>query len=400
MECGLCLPTCATWAATGNEVLSPRGRLVLMQDLLEPTGGADPGALESFDRCIGCRACETACPSGVPFSLFEFGKELAAVARSSGTLKVDDPAVPSWLVERLDRKPVLRTLAALRPLAVGPRLGRLASSMPTAPGDAAELVRLLDGLIGPRQERSPRPAGMGSATHVSGAADVTLAFFNGCTGSSLMRATSRRLVDLLRSSGAAVRIPRGQDCCGALAGHTGRPADRMRLHARNGRAFAGQSESDWVVVEAAGCGLELKESGDLGCAAVLDATEALARLNLPALRPVPLKVAYHAACHLEHGQGVVGPPRELLRRIPALELVEPADPELCCGSGGVWSLQHPELAADIGLRKVQALLATGAQLVVTTNSGCLGQITSAVAALGAELPILPLSDLLWYAAQG
>ncbi|NCQ34109.1 (Fe-S)-binding protein, partial [bacterium] len=372
----------------------------LMQDLLEPTGDGDPGALESFDRCIGCRACETACPSGVPFSLFEFGKELAAAARRKGAMPVDDPAVPSWLVGRLDRKPVLRALGALRPLAVGPRLRRLASSLPSAPGDDAELARLLDRLIGSRQEGAPRPADRDSATHAHGTGDVAIAFFTGCTGPSLMGATSRRLVDLLRHSGAAVRIPRGQDCCGALAGHTGRPQDREKLHARNGRAFAVQSKCDWIVVEAAGCGLELKGSGDFGPAAVLDATEALARLDLPALRPVPLKVAYHAACHLEHGQGVVGPPRELLRRIPALELVEPADPELCCGSGGVWSLEHPDLAADIGLRKAEALLGTGAQLVVTTNPGCLGQITSAVAALGAELPILPLSDLVWYAALG
>ncbi len=403
VQCGLCLPSCATWAVTGNEVLSPRGRLVLMRRLLaDPGAAAEPEILQSFDQCIGCRACETACPSGVPFSLFEYGKELADGARRSGVMAVERAAVPGWLLRRLDRVPLLRALRVLAPLAPGPKLRELAAGLPVSPGSDDDLVTLLDGLTGGgRSARSP-------AAETPQDAGITVDFFSGCAGAGLLPGTSRRLIDLLRGCGCRVRIPAGQECCGALAAHTGRDRRRQVLHERNTAAFvpppygAGKSAPQaarWIVVEAAGCGVELKEQYDFADAKVLDATEALARLDLPRPHPLPLRVAYHAACHLEHGQRVGAAPRELLRRVPELELVEPEEAALCCGSGGVWSLEHPRLAGEIGERKARALLATGARLIVTTNPGCLGQIRGALAALGADLPVLPLTDLLWYACR-
>ncbi len=396
VQCGLCLPTCATWAATGNEVLSPRGRLVLMESLLAEGGKAlDPGDLQAFDQCIGCRACETACPSGVPFSLFEYGKMLAAKSRRAGSLPHERLSVPNWLLHRLDRPAVLRVLKALAPLAVAapPSVARLAQSLPTAPERDQDLMALLarltgGGGVGPA--RFPRP------TQDDG---IEVSFFSGCANAGLMPGTSRRLAELLCGCGCLVRIPAAQGCCGALAAHTGRYSDRKRLHDQNRRAFGGNASRPWIVVEAAGCGAELKEQMDFGGAEILDATEALGRLILPTMRSVPLKVVYHAACHLEHGQQVREQPRALLRGIPGLELVEPEDAALCCGSGGVWSLEHPDLAAEIGRQKARALLDTGAQLIVTTNPGCLGQIRGALAALGEELPIIPLSDLIWYACM-
>ncbi len=392
VQCGLCLPTCATWNATGNEVLSPRGRLVLMQRLLaagEKTPG--PETLQSFDLCIGCRACETACPSGVPFSLFEHGRELARKFHGSGTLSTEQPEVPGWLLKRLDRAPVLRALKSLSKFAVGPRLSRLAAGVPTAPRRDEQLTALLDGLGGVRESRPPHDRAAGDAA----AADID--FFTGCANAGLLPDTSRRLIDLLRRCGCRVHIPTGQACCGALAGHSGRENDRAVLHQRNEQAFVPLRSERWIVVEAAGCGLELKEQMNSGQAEVLDATEALARLVLPPPEPVRLRVAYHAACHLEHGQKISAAPRDLLRAIPELELLEPEDPAICCGSGGVWSLEHPVLAAEVGAQKARQLIATGAQLIVTTNPGCLGQIKGSLAAEGASIPILPLTDLLWYA---
>ncbi len=394
VQCGLCLPTCATWAATGNEVLSPRGRLVLMQEILaDPGAPITPETLQSFDQCIGCRACEAACPSGVPFSLFEHGKELAMQARQAGTLTVEPPAVPGWLLRRLDRVPVLRTLRSLSRLAVGPRLSRLAAGMPSVPERDDDLIGLLERLAGGGGFR-PSAAVAGDET-----TGIAIDFFTGCANAGLLPATSRRLIDLLRRCGCEVRIPNRQACCGALAAHTGRGRDREDLHLRNERAFIHPEAGRWLVVEAAGCGVELKEEYDLGRTEVLDATEALVKLPLPPMRPLPLKVAYHAACHLEHAQGVMDPPRELLRRIPELDLVEPEDAALCCGSGGVWSLEHPDLAAEIGARKARTLAATGARIIVTTNPGCLGQIRGSLTALGLDIPILPLTDLLWYACR-
>jgi len=403
IECGLCLPHCATWLATGNDVQSPRGRLMLLGDVVGSSsagvGAPDASFLAAFDQCIGCRACEAVCPSGVPYSLLARGRDLAAAGSPAG-------AVPGFVVRRLDDPGALGLLrpaagAARRVLRLvlgrrwrrrlaGSSLARLLGTVPHGPGSDREVLALLDarsGLGGPW--RTLRPAD---------AARRPLAFFRGCANRGLLPDSSRRLLALCAAAGFAVEDPAGQDCCGALAAHTGRPGRAARLRRRNVEVFAGEGAAVPLLVEAAGCGLELRDYGPEWAERVTDAATLLAGAPLPPLARVPLRVAVHDPCHARHGLQVVAPPRALLRRIPGVEVLEPEEAEVCCGSGGAWALQHPRLADEIGRRKARVLAATGADVVVTTNPGCLGQIADGLALEAPELPIIPLGDLVWYAA--
>jgi len=431
VQCGLCLPHCATWLATGNEVQSPRGRLLLLGEMIRPSDtGADadmdttivPGAfLSAFDQCIGCRACETSCPSGVPFSLLEHGQMLASAAPPH-RLGLPGPAVPGAVLRRMDQPGFLEFLSRVvvlvrgvlivfagktwrRRLARGPagtgRLVRLLGSLPTSPRSDKELVRMLDGLCGfETKPDNGSPPGVGVKVTDNIPAGPRVAFFRGCANSGLLPGSSRRIRDLLSAAGCQLEEPGSQDCCGALASHTGRPGRAAYLVHRNREAFAGALKDETIIVaEAAGCGLELKEYGEDFRQGVTDAVVLLAGLKLPAMGSVPLKVAYHDPCHARHGQGIIEEPRKLLASIPGLDIVEPAEPEVCCGSGGAWGLRYPELSDELGRRKAADLAATGADLVVTSNPGCLGQIADGLQVIAPDLPILPLTDLLWYAAR-
>ncbi|MCK9994680.1 MAG: (Fe-S)-binding protein [Candidatus Krumholzibacteria bacterium] len=425
VQCGLCLPHCATWLATGNEVQSPRGRLLLLGEMIRSSGtetdtNATPNAfLQAFDECIGCRACETACPSGVPFSLLEYG-QLRAAEIPPHRLDLPVPAVPGAVLRRMDQPGFLEFLSQVaglvrgvltlvagktwrRRLDRGPagtgRLVRLLGSLPTSPRSDAELVRMLDGLCGRETQRRnglPHDVALGASDNPS--AGPRVAFFRGCANSGLLSDTSRRFRDLLSASGCRLEEPAAQDCCGALATHTGRPGRSADLRRRNRDVFAGAlNEGTVIVAEAAGCSHELKEYGDEFRTGVVDAVVLLAGLDLPPLGSVPLRVAYHDPCHARHGQGIVDEPRMLLTAIPGLEIVEPIEPEVCCGSGGAWGLRYPELSDELGRRKAADLAATGADLVVTSNPGCLGQIADGLRVIAPDVPILPLTDLLWYA---
>jgi len=424
VQCGLCLPHCATWLASGNEVQSPRGRLLLLGEMIR-TSDEGPASvpdvfLSAFDQCIGCRACETACPSGVPFTLLEHGMQRAAMI-SPRRLGLPGTAVPEAVLRRLDSPGFLVFLARIaglmrgflkvvagrtwrRRLDGGPagtgRMVRLLGALPRSPGTNGELVRLLDELCGLEtiKDLGQLQADVFTAPD-SSPAGYPVAFFRGCANEGLLPGTSRRLRELLSASGCRLDEPGSQDCCGALASHSGRPGRAADLRRRNREAFAGSLKKGTVIVaEAAGCGHELKNYGEVFQAAVTDALVLLSRLDLPKMGPVPLKVVYHDPCHARHGQGIVKEPRELLAAIPGLELVESNDPEVCCGSGGAWGLRYPEISRTIGQRKAADLAATGADLVVTSNPGCLGQIADGLHLAAPDLPILPLTDLLWYAA--
>jgi glycolate oxidase iron-sulfur subunit len=415
VECGLCLPHCATYVTTGNEVQSPRGRLSLLREMLgHPENPPAPAFLQAFDLCIGCRACETACPGGVPFSLLEYGQEWAL---AQGV--VSDPGWgSSWLgravVSRLDRPAYLTSLRrtsgwarSVLEMTAGPRwrsrlaqgpvsdLTRLLGAVPRDGGSDFALVSLLDKLCG--QTSSPLP---GQTVPIPAPLHQVV-FFRGCASGGLLPEASRRLCELLEGMGCQMTLAEGQECCGALASHTGRAEHASELRTINSSALTPVLEKGGVlVVEAAGCGLELREKYGAKIAdAATDAVVLLDRLEWPALGSVPLKVAYHDPCHARHGQGIVAEPRRLLARIPGLTLVEPHEAEVCCGSGGAWGLRHGDLSEEIGRRKARHLAATGADLVLTSNPGCLGQIADGLALEAPDLPVLPLSDLLWYAWQ-
>jgi len=421
VECGLCLPHCATYLASGSEVQSPRGRLLLLGDLLANPESTVPEAyLAAFDQCIGCRACETTCPSGVPFTLMEHGQQLAAKWRGSPQHPRPEAAVPGPILKRLDSPTFLRNLGRTaglvrgvcetlwgptwrRKLEIGPtpvaRLSRLLGSLPQSPSTDDDLVRLLDGLIAKAGGEAPARVVVPKRTPAAGA--KPLLFFRGCANAGLLPATSQRLVAVLTAAGFAVGLPENQECCGALAEHTGQTGRAARLQRHNREAFAQVPavEAGPSVVEAAGCGLELKAYGPDFASRVVDAVCLLAKSEMPALRSVPLRVVFHDPCHARHGQGITAAPRRLLAAVPDLIWHEATEKEVCCGSGGAWGLRYPRMSADLARRKAADLAATGADLVVTTNPGCLGQIADGLALEAPHLPILPLTDLWWYARR-
>jgi glycolate oxidase iron-sulfur subunit len=405
IECGLCLPHCATYLASGNEALSPRGRLLLLRHA--GTTPLDPAVRASFDLCLGCRACVTACPSGIVPELLDHLRTLAAPrAGWAGPVPVsalDRPRVLSLVKQAVTvARGMARTAAGVhwrRRLAHGPALlrgmARLLGTLPTSPDHDAELLRQLDLLGGQPAASVAAPVRTRSEPLTGG---PVVALFTGCADGALLPGTARRLRDLLVAAGCRIHdVPR-QDCCGALAAHTGRPHRAAHLRARNQAAFAPHlAACDHVVVAAAGCGQELSSHPEVLAGKAIDAVVLLSRLPSPVLQAVPLRVAVHDPCHARHARGILAEPRSLLARIPGLELVEPAEAEVCCGGAGAYALRHPDSAEAMGRRKAEALAATGCDLVVTTNSGCLGQIADALAMVAPGVPILPLTDLIWYA---
>ena len=407
VQCGLCLPVCATYLATGDEALSPRGRLLLLGEALDDGSIDEPEAsfAAAWDLCLGCRACETACPSGVPFTLLEEAKEMGVGRRTASARRlsgvVSSPRVLAG-IKRLKRamdrvlnrsadRPRSRAAAGWKG-ALSTPLDMLAG-LPTAPDTDPELCRLLDRLSGRVSDPVAFPTRDPEAP-VAG----RVVMLSGCANSALLGATQRRLVRILEAAGISVDIPAGQECCGALAEHSHNRDAAVRIAQRNTEILALALEgADALLVEAAGCGAQLQTYPKSVSGKSRDAVAYLDTLELPPLRILDLKVAIHDPCHARHAQGIFEEPRRLLRRIPGLELIEPPEPDVCCGGAGPYTLFHPVFSAEMGRRKAGLLAGTGADLVVTTNPGCLGQIAAGFSGEGVDMPILPLSDLLWYA---
>lgn len=395
VHCGLCLPVCPTHQVLGVEADSPRGRIYLMRALAEGRV-EDPRAIRPFlDRCLDCRACETACPSGVRYG------EILESTRADLERAAPQRTVSAWLVRTLLWHVVARqgrlrfAFAALR---LAERLGLrwLAARLRLLPRSIAELAPPVP------SARERRPLRTGLHTPPAGVArrGKTVALFTGCIMEPMFGRVNRATLDVLLHNGFDVRVPAEQRCCGALLVHAGQPELARRLAEANVRAFAAD---DVVVNNSAGCGCAMKEYGHLlgtdegaGFAAKCrDVSEFLAAEGLsatPAERRA--RVVYDDPCHLCHGQGVRSQPRALLRQVPGLELVEAARSEDCCGSAGIYNLLHRDLAADIGRRKVARLQATGAELVVTGNPGCMMQIDSHLRRSGHPVPVRHPIELL------
>ncbi|UGS34478.1 (Fe-S)-binding protein [Capillimicrobium parvum] len=388
VHCGFCLPTCPTYATMGEEMDSPRGRIFLMKEVLEGQLELE-SALPFIDNCLGCQSCQTACPSGV-----DYGGLITPFRAYAEPRRTREP------LDRARRELILRTLpypARFRTAAV---LGRLARPLARVlPGSLAAMLRLLP-------ERVPRPRPLPEVFPAQGARRARVALLAGCAQQVLAPDIGWATLRVLARNGVETVIPRAQGCCGALAMHTGAADQARRLARRNLAAFAG--DVDAVVVNAAGCGSAMHEYGLLFAGApeqdaarrlaerTVDVSVFLAGLGLrgePALEQ-PTAIAYQDACHLAHAQGVRGAPRELLRAIGNVRLVEPAEWELCCGSAGTYNVEKPETAAELGARKARNLLDTGADLIATANIGCLTQITTHLRALGHDLPVLHTVQVL------
>lgn len=395
VHCGLCLPTCPTYQVLGVEADSPRGRIYLMRALAEGRV-EDPQAIRPFlDRCLDCRACETACPSGV-----RYGEILETVR---GDLERQQPkrGLAAWLTRTLLWHVVARQgrlRLAFTAMRLAERLGLrwLATRLGLLPKAMAQLAPPVP--AGP--DRRPLPTGL----HVPPAhvkrRNVKVALFTGCVMEQMFGRVNRATLRLLLANGFDVDVPAAQGCCGALLVHAGQPDRARELARRNVAAFAG---ADLVVNNSAGCGCAMKEYGHLlgdadgaaFAAKCRDISEFLAEVGLTAVpAPQHARAAYDDPCHLCHGQGVRAQPRALLAQVPGLELVPHERPEDCCGSAGIYNLLQPAVAAEIGRQKAERLLAARVDLVVTGNPGCMLQIDSHLRATGHPVPVRHPVELL------
>jgi len=398
VHCGICLPACPTYLVLQEEMDSPRGRVYLMRAAAEGRAALTETFRRHLDLCLGCRACETACPSGVPF-----GTLLEA---TRAQLERHGPPRRHRLLERL----VLALFPHPR------RLGRLIVLLRAYQRSGLQaLVRrgrflrvaprlaAMEELLG----RVPPPAeALPEIVAARGLRRGRVGLLTGCVQRHLFPGVNRATARLLGLAGWEVVIPRAQGCCGALDLHGGRLAEFRERAEALARAFP--DDLDFVVTNAAGCGSAMKEYShwlpEASPAHALarrtrDVAEVLVTAELP-LRPVDLTVTYHDACHLAHGQRLRDEPRALLSAIPGLRLVELPDSGLCCGSAGVYNLLEPEVADRLLDAKIERIMETGAGTVATGNPGCLLQLAKGCRARGLDVEIVHPVELLARAVDG
>ncbi|RJF73651.1 glycolate oxidase iron-sulfur subunit [Deinococcus cavernae] len=399
VHCGFCLPACPTYALLGDEMDSPRGRIVLMKEVLE--GHLDlQDAAPHLDRCLGCQGCVSACPSGVPY-----GELITAFRGWSEPQRQRSP------LDRAKRYAILRALPAPRLFSVAARVGQYAK--PLAPALPAALKAPLDLLPEHVPAMQPSPP----VTPARGQRRGRVAFLAGCAQQALAPNFNAATLRVLSRNGIEVVLPEGQGCCGAAALHTGARDEALKLVRANLQAFD-PDEYDAIISNAAGCGAGLKEypvvlhglpdeeQAKKFAAKVRDISEYLNELlldgELHPFMPVrkPLNIAYHDACHLAHAQKVKAAPRALLKAIPGVQLVEIPEGDLCCGSAGTYNLEQPELAAQLGQRKAGNILGTRPDLIASGNIGCHTQIQSHVRRQGSQVPVMHTIEVLDLAYRG
>jgi glycolate oxidase iron-sulfur subunit len=372
VHCGFCLPTCPTYELWHEEMDSPRGRIWLMRATLDGTLELNQTVAEHFDRCLGCMACLTSCPSGVQYDrLIELARERV------------EQEVPRPVGDRLLRSLVFAVFPKPKRLKLALRF----SSLP-APGPFKPLKELA-----PRWREAVAPP---AETPAVGKPIARVGLLTGCVQSVLFGEVNRASARVLAAYGYEVAAPY-DGCCGALALHAGRREQGLELARRTAASFA-EAGVEMIVTNAAGCGSHLKDAHlDLP---VVDISEALTRGNAPELTPLAHRVAFQESCHLGHAQRVRDEPRALLRSIPGVELVEPAEQELCCGSAGIYNLVQPEAARTLGDRKAANVLATDPDLYVSANPGCLLQVSAALRRAGKPIPAAHPVELLDASIRG
>ncbi len=405
VHCGFCLPTCPTYLLWGEEMDSPRGRVYLMNQGLhgEPMDGQ---MVRHFDQCLGCLACVTACPSGVQY------EKLIEATRSQVERRFDRPA----------RQRLLRTaIFALFPypdrlrLAAGPLKLYQRSGLADLVKRSG-ILRLLPQNLAAMESLAPRMQESEKVpvrTPAKGTQRRTVGMLTGCVQRVFFPGVNAATARVLAAEGCEVVAPAGQGCCGALSGHMGREEEAKGFARRLISSFE-RAKVDEVVVNAAGCGSAMKGYGHLlrddplyaerasaFSGRVRDVSELLTELEPVAPRhPVHATIAYHDACHLSHGQGIRAQPRTLLRDIPGLEIKEITEAEICCGSAGVYNIVEPDPARELGERKARNVLATGAQMLVTANPGCLMQIAASLERAGKPMALAHTVEVLDASIRG
>ncbi len=394
VHCGFCTATCPTYQVLGDELDSPRGRIYLIKDMLENDRPADARTVKHIDRCLSCLSCMSTCPSGVHYM------HLVDLAREHIDKTYKRPLMDRmirWTLARILPYPGRFRLAILGAWMGRPfrRLlpGKLRAMMEFAPDSLPPVSRNDDPqvfpAIGPRKRR--------------------VALMTGCAQRALNTDINDATIRILRRHGCEVVIARGMGCCGALTHHMGKTDESHASAARNIRAWMNEYRGeglDAIVINTSGCGTTVKDYGfmfrndplaedaakvsELAC----DISELLMKLDLPEGGAEPLRVAYHAACSLQHGQQIKTHPKTLLKRA-GFEVVEPRDPHLCCGSAGTYNLLQPEIAGELKNRKLATLAETEPRVIAAGNIGCMIQIGS-----GAEVPVVHTVELLDWATGG
>lgn len=409
VHCGFCLPACPTYVLWGKEMDSPRGRIYMMQKAAEGNAPLDANFRQHMDNCLGCMACMTACPSGVQYDkLIEdtraqverniprstgdslFRKLLFATFPHPARLRV--LAAPLFLYQRSGIRALLRRSGLLR--FAPKRLVAMESLLPVVPKNFAAQMPVNTAAATPHRRR--------------------VGMLTGCVQQVFFPHVNAATARVLAAEGCEVIAPVNQPCCGALMVHSGLE-EQASVMARGVIELFERANVDTIVINAAGCGSTMKEYGHLlrddpqwadrardFSTKCRDITEVLCEMEPVAPRnPLPLRIAYHDACHLRHAQGIFRQPRELLAGIPGLEVAEIAESTLCCGSAGVYNLLQPEPAQQLGDRKVSHLLATQASAVVSANPGCLLQLMNGLRRRGEkELPAFHMIELLDASIRG
>lgn len=373
VHCGLCLSSCPTYLETGRETSSPRGRVYLMRGVAEGRIPLGEVMAEEAGLCLGCRACETACPSGVRYgALLE---RTRTAVRDAGLRRGLAARVEDWALRAVVPHPA-RLGRAVRALALVQRLRLDRAARPLLPSRLRDMQALLPP-IPPRAHRRRLPPEIPA----EGTRRGRVALFEGCIMPELFGPVNAATARVLARSGFDVVVPGGQGCCGALQAHAGQ-ADAARSLARRNLAAFDPADVDAVVVNSAGCGAALREleswlpgEGEALAGRVRDVCEWLDEAGMAELRgTVPGRLCYDDPCHLVHGQGVAAAPRRLLERIPGLALVAHDDPAACCGAAGTYNLTQPDMSRAVLARKLDALAAADPDWVATGNPGCLMQI--------------------------
>ena len=395
VHCGFCTATCPTYQVLGDELDSPRGRIYLIKEMLESGRPADEKTVKHIDRCLSCLACMTTCPSGVHYM------HLVDHARAHIEATYRRP-----LMDRMLR----RVLALIIPHPTRFRLALLGAKMARPFGRLLPDARLRAMVaMAPKQvppvSRNDDP----QTFPATGARKMRVALLTGCAQKALNTDINDATIRLLRRLGCEVVVARGMGCCGALTHHMGRVDDSQHQAEANIHAWMAEKVAgglDAIVINTSGCGTTVKDYGHMFrndplaaeaaevSALACDISELLVRIGLPAGAPQGLRVAYHAACSLQHGQQVKTAPKDLLKAA-GFEVVEPADSHLCCGSAGTYNLLQPEISSELQKRKVQTLEAKAPGVIAAGNIGCMMQIGA-----GTGIPVVHTVELLDWATGG
>jgi glycolate oxidase iron-sulfur subunit len=394
VHCGFCTATCPTYQVLGDELDSPRGRIYLIKDMLEKGRPADAKTVQHIDRCLSCLACMTTCPSGVHYMhLVDHARDYIEQTYKRPVFE----RVLRWTLAKILPYPMRFRVALL-----GAKIGRpFAFLMPDARLKA--MLAMAPKVI-PPVSRNDDP----QVFAAQGPRKMRVALMTGCAQRALNTDINDATIRLLTRLGCDVVIAEGQGCCGALTHHMGKTAESHATATKNIRAWTREMTGeglDAIVINTSGCGTTVKDYGHMfrnealasDAAAVagiaMDVSEVLMKLDLPEAA-MGHRVAYHAACSLQHGQQIKTYPKDLLKRA-GFKVVEPADSHLCCGSAGTYNLMQPEISGQLKSRKVQTIEATQPEIIAAGNIGCMMQIGS-----GTDIPIVHTVELLDWATGG